>query len=85
VVPKSLELTGVREYAEGFPVELRVDEDSKRTVIHALTEGGYNCTDVDLQDLLDALCRGPRPMLVLDSGTGTVALRDDLLGNREGA
>jgi len=48
-----IELDGVREYAEGAPVELRLR--GGRLVVYATNEGGYNCTDVDLEDLVRAI------------------------------
>lgn len=52
-----VELEGVREHGEGFPVELRTDEDSGRIVIRAINEGGHNTTHVDLLDLIEWLKR----------------------------
>ena len=43
-------MEGVREYAEEFPVELRVSDG--RIVVRAKNEGGHNVTEVDLFDLL---------------------------------
>jgi hypothetical protein len=48
-----LTMTGVREYSEGFPVELRRDGDSGRLVVRAINEGGHNVTHVDVLDLLN--------------------------------
>lgn len=45
-------LTDVREYTEGVPVELWLN-DHGRVVIRAYNEGMHNCTEVDLEDLLD--------------------------------
>jgi hypothetical protein len=44
-------MVGVREYGEGDNVELRRLENG-RLVIKATNEGGYNSTEVDLEDLL---------------------------------
>jgi hypothetical protein len=48
-------MEGVRNYDEDTPfLSTKVLEDgSKRLTICAPTEGGYNCTDIDLLDLLD--------------------------------
>lgn len=43
--------TNIREYAEGMGVT--ITEANGRTVIRALNQGGYDCTMVDLQDVLD--------------------------------
>ena len=53
-------LEGVREYAEGFPVELWRDGKNGRLVIRAWNEAQCNCTDVDLWDLMDWLSSGPQ-------------------------
>lgn len=47
-------LEGVREHAEGMPVELWM-LDSGRVVVRARNENGYNHTDVDLSELLNWL------------------------------
>lgn len=47
-------LDGVREYSEGFEVELS-RADNGRLCIVAVNEGGHNCTQVDLLDLLECL------------------------------
>ena len=46
-------LTGVREYAEEYPVEIRRDVKTDRLMIVAWNEGHNNCTKIDLFDLLD--------------------------------
>lgn len=48
-------MDGVREYGEGFPVSLQVDDCSRRLVIVAKNEGGSNETAIDLVDLLNWL------------------------------
>ncbi len=45
-------MDGVREYAEGYAVDLMRDPDAGRLVIRATNEGGHNVTHVDLLDLL---------------------------------
>lgn len=45
-------LTGVREYAEGYSVELRLEPETGRPVIVAWNEGHNNLTQVDLGDLV---------------------------------
>ncbi|MGA9721419.1 MAG: hypothetical protein WBQ86_03095 [Candidatus Binatus sp.] len=54
------ELTGVREYVEGSPVELVRDQEHGRLVIRAYNEGGLNFTEIDLFDLLACLKKGPK-------------------------
>jgi hypothetical protein len=53
----TVQMLGVREYAEGMMVELDIsDTDSQqagRLVIRAKNECGHNCTEVDLLDLLN--------------------------------
>lgn len=49
---KEFIMEGVREHAEEYPVSLRVTEKG-RIGIYAMNEGGYNCTVVDLLDLLE--------------------------------
>jgi hypothetical protein len=44
-------LAGVKEHAEGYPVELRLASNG-RIVIRAYNECGNNHTDVDLHDLV---------------------------------
>jgi hypothetical protein len=44
---------GVREYYEGFNVEIEKQEGNSRWVVVALNEGGYNSTAVDLIDLIN--------------------------------
>ena len=44
-------LSGVREYSEGYPVEVWLREDG-RVVVRAFNECGNNRTDIDLLDLL---------------------------------
>ena len=47
-------MKGVREYCEEMDVALSRTTEG-RLVIEARNEGGYNCTQVDLEDLLDWL------------------------------
>lgn len=47
-------MDGVREHAEGDPVEL-LRLPSGRLAIRAYNEGHNNCTEIDLADLLDWL------------------------------
>ena len=56
---KAIEMNGVTEYAEGYPVKLNMtapDETNPnrpvRIVIEAKNEGGCNITQVDLLELL---------------------------------
>lgn len=43
----------VREYAEEMDVELRMNTASDRLVIRCYNECGYNCTELDLMDLIE--------------------------------
>lgn len=58
-------MVGVREYNEGMDVELAISRDylnvgkpekdwlgKGRIVIKAFNESGYNCTEVDLMDVI---------------------------------
>ena len=47
--------TEIREYAEEMSVS--VEDCDGRAVVKALNEGGYNCTLVDLLDLLSFVKR----------------------------
>ena len=40
----------IREYGEGYSVE--IGRRNSRDVIRASNEGGFNCTEVDLIDVL---------------------------------
>ena len=64
----SLIKTDIREYAEGMTVniffrepkagfspEIPDTESPGRWVVHARNEGGYNCTEVDLEDVINWL------------------------------
>ena len=75
---KICDLDGVREYSEGQPVELWFDEVTGRLVIIARNGGGYDCTNIDLHDLLNWLRSGPAAHRLAD-GTGFIipALRDE--------
>ncbi|MGP0086400.1 MAG: hypothetical protein ACLP0B_22695 [Steroidobacteraceae bacterium] len=57
-------MADVCEYAEGYPVELRRDEDNGRLVIRATNEGGHNVTHVDLFDVLHWLKKRYSHLLV---------------------
>lgn len=65
-MPKICEMAGVREYAEGDPVELWRDDASGRLVIRARNECGNNSTYVDLLDLLDWVAAGTAKRLLED-------------------
>lgn len=56
-------MQGVREYCEGMEVALVHYE---RLVVKARNEAGFNCTQVDLLDLL-AWVRKHRPELMRES------------------
>jgi len=70
---ESAVMTGVREYAEGYPVELRVIPDDQngagRLAICAQNEGGCNGIDIDLADLVAWLAAN-RPSLLDGSDPG---------------
>lgn len=71
-------MDGVTEYAEGYPVRIRATEgvwrstggpkESRpgfgRLVVAAVNEGGHNCTEVDLVELL-AWVKTHRPDLLV--------------------
>ena len=52
-------LEGVREYTEGYPVELRHDAITGRMMLRAYNEGRYRYTQIDLCDVLEWLSSGP--------------------------
>ena len=58
----NVEMSNVREYAEGYPVVLNDERD--RLTISALNEGGHNCTEVDLLEVI-AWVKANRPELLL--------------------
>ena len=49
------EMTGVREYAEEYAVEVKYDRSNERYVVFALNEGGHNSVSIDLLDMMDWL------------------------------
>jgi len=51
-------MNGVREYAEGRPVELFRDNRNGRIVVRAFNEDGHNETRVDILDLISWLRAG---------------------------
>ena len=54
------EMIGVREYGEGYPVELVRNQATNRLVLRAHNEGHNNVTEVDLFDVLEWLQKGPQ-------------------------
>lgn len=44
--------TDIRDYSENFPVQIALDCDTNRAVIVARNQGGFDCTMVDLNDVL---------------------------------
>jgi hypothetical protein len=60
VQSEDLHFWNVREYAEGFPVELAINE-SGRLVVRAYNEAGHNGVELDLYDLLQAISYGEIP------------------------
>lgn len=57
---------GVRDHSEGYDVCVGLEERSQREVIIALNEGGYNCTFVDLLDIVDWV-KANRPELLKET------------------
>lgn len=51
-------MPNVREYAEGLLVELWRQKGTNRLVVRAYNEAGFNCTEIDLGDLLADLSHG---------------------------
>lgn len=49
---ESLTLNGVREYSEGHPVEIGWCDEAQRFVIIATNQGGHDCVQIDLADLV---------------------------------
>ena len=58
-----IEMNEVTEYCEGRTVYLAQEETNGRTVVRAVNEGGYNCTEVDIVQLLEWLKKN-RPDLM---------------------
>jgi hypothetical protein len=56
-MPKICDMNRVREYAEGYTVELWKEYDTGRFLIVARNENGQNDTMVDLVDVLNWLRR----------------------------
>ena len=56
---KICEMSRVREYMEGYAVELWVHDTTGRLVVVAENEGGNNGVYIDLLDLLDWCKLGP--------------------------
>lgn len=63
-------MKGVREYTEGDPVELQLDEKTGRMIVVATNEGGCNETAVDVLDLLDWVRTGGHGLGDISSGDG---------------
>jgi hypothetical protein len=59
---KICDMAGVREYSEGFPVELW-REDTGRLTIIARNQDGFDCTSIDFSDLVRWLQHGPEKSL----------------------
>lgn len=57
-----IQLDGVNEYMEYYPVNL-INNERGRLVIKAFNEGGYNSTEVDLIQLLEWILKN-RPDLL---------------------
>ena len=54
-----IQMAGVREHSERYPVELIDESESGRLVIRAKNEGGNNETLIDLWDTIEWLRLGP--------------------------
>jgi hypothetical protein len=79
-MPKICDMEGVREYGEGYPVELWRDDVSGRLVIRAFNEGHHNDVVIDLWDILEWAKTGPRGRFpVVAKGDGPDG--DDTPGN----
>jgi len=52
-------MKGVREYGEGKSIELARRQDNGPLVIRALNEDRYNCTELDVLDLVKWLRHVP--------------------------
>ena len=75
-----IEMVGVAEYAEDMRVEL-AKHDNGRLIIRAYNEGGYNCTCVDLTQLLGWLSAAgiiPAPPSI---NNGTFAENEKIKGD----
>lgn len=57
-MPKIIEMISVREYSEGYPVELWKDDESGRLVFRARNEGGNNEVLIDVMDLIEWMRAG---------------------------
>lgn len=55
---------GVREYAEEYDVKVETDPETRRWVVTAMNEGGYNSTSVDIIDLINWLKANKPELLV---------------------
>lgn len=51
--------TNIREYGEHEKVKIITEEKTKRLVIQASNEGGFNCTEVDLIDQMRYIHKEP--------------------------
>lgn len=63
----------IREYAEELPVEIKKLEN--RWIIHAKNEAGFNCTQVDLVDVIEYV-RENMPELL--EGMNQKGVEDDI-------
>jgi hypothetical protein len=66
IMAKICDMEGVREYSEGFPVELWRD-DAERLTIIARNQDGFDCTSIDFLDLVSWLQRGSGKLLSKDN------------------
>jgi hypothetical protein len=65
-------LGGVREYSEGYPVELRRNVKTGRLFIVAYNEGHNNIVQIDLLDLLEWCAANPHPAVSVISNNTAV-------------
>jgi hypothetical protein len=70
-MPKICDMDGVREYGDGLPVELHIDDTSGNLIIVAHNEAGNCGTYVNLNDLLNWVRRGPTDFQVIADGPRT--------------
>lgn len=78
-MPKVCDM-GVREGGAGDTVQLWHDDETGCLVIKAFNEGGFNCTDVDLWDLVRWLQAGSYEGL-LGANTRTESTGTNLRGH----
>ena len=75
---KICDIPNVREYAEGFPVECWIDDDTGRLQIVARNQDGHDCTNIDFGDLMRWVATEPAALRVacMQEYNGTYLNRD---------